>query len=176
MKALKTRQASPELSLETLKENWSLADQNPDNFTMIVFYRGLHCPLCLKYLTALELSLQDFTDAGVNVIAISSDDKGRAQQTAERAKLQNLNVGYGLTVEAAQAWGLHRSAGKGKTSIGIEEPSEFSEPGLFLVKPNNTLYWSNVSTMPFARPNFTEILGAIKFVVTNAYPARGELV
>ncbi|MFT7491666.1 MAG: hypothetical protein ACI80S_001259, partial [Pseudohongiellaceae bacterium] len=37
------------------------------------------------------------------------------------------------------------------------------------------LYWSNVSTMPFARPNFTEILGAVKFVVANNYPARGEL-
>jgi peroxiredoxin len=176
MNALKPRQTTPDLSIDTLKGNWKLADQKPDNFTMLVFYRGLHCPLCLKYLTELESSLQDFSNAGVNVIALSSDDQGRAQQTAERSNLENLTLGYGLTVEVSQAWGLHRSAGKGKTSIGIEEPNEFSEPGLFLVKPDNTLYWSNVSTMPFARPNFTEILGAVKFVVANNYPARGELV
>ena len=28
--------------------------------------------------------------------------------------------------------------------------------------------------MPFARPHFDEILGAIDFVVKNEYPARGE--
>ncbi len=176
MNVLKTRHAVPELSINTLKGTWNLVDQHPDNFTMIVFYRGRHCPLCLKYLTELESSLQDFNDAGISVIAISSDDKDRAQQTADMSKLENLELGYGLSVESAQAWGLHRSAGRGKTSIGIEEPNEFSEPGLFLIKPDKTLYWSNVSTMPFARPNFKEILGAVKFVVANDYPARGELV
>jgi len=64
---------------------------------------------------------------------------------------------------------------EGKTSIGIEEPAQFSEPGLFLVKPDGTLYWANVSTMPFARPHFTEILQAIDFAVKNNYSARGEL-
>jgi peroxiredoxin len=176
MNVLKPRQAAPELSLDTLQGNWNLSDQSPENFTMVVFYRGLHCPLCLKYLTELESALQNFSDAGVSVIAVSSDDQDRAQQTAERSKLEKLIVGYGLSIETAQAWGLHRSAGKGKTTIGIEEPTEFSEPGLFLIKPDNTIYWSNVSTMPFARPNFTEILGAVKFVVGNDYPARGELV
>jgi peroxiredoxin len=175
MNVLKPRQAAPELSIETLKGNWKLTDQRPDSFTMIVFYRGLHCPLCLKYLTELESVLSDFADVGVGVIALSSDDQDRAQQTAARSTLEDLTLGYGLTVETAQVWGLHRSAGKGETSTGVEEPDEFNEPGLFLVRPDNTLYWSNVSTMPFARPNFTEILGAVKFVVANNYPARGEL-
>jgi hypothetical protein len=85
-------------------------------------------------------------------------------------------MGYGLTVEQSQAWGLHRSAGNGLTSIGIEEPTEFTEPGLFLIRADGTLYWSNISTMPFARPNFKEVLGAIDFVVNKNYPARGELI
>ena len=176
MNVLKTRVAAPNLALDTLNGPWSLSDQTPENFTMLVFYRGLHCPICLKYLTELESSLQSFSDAGVNTIAISSDTEERAQKTAEKSKLENLTLAYGLTVEQAQEWGLHRSAGKGKTSIGIEEPDEFSEPGLFLVKPDNTLYWSSISTMPFARPNFAEILGAVKWVTDNDYPARGELV
>lgn len=176
MTVLKPRQAAPELSINTLQGQWILSDQSPENFTMVVFFRGLHCPLCLKYLAELEASLSKFVTAGINVIAVSSDDEDRAKQTAEKAGLQDTTLGYGLSVEQAQQWGLHRSAGKGKTSIGIEEPDEFSEPGLFLIKPDNSVYWSNISTMPFARPNFAEILGAVSFVVTNDYPARGELV
>lgn len=176
MTVLKPRTTAPELSIDTLQGKWNLADQSPENFTMVVFYRGFHCPLCLKYLAELEASLSKFVDAGVSVITVSSDDESRAKQTAEKAALENTIVGYGLSTEQAQQWGLHRSAGKGKTSTGVEEPQEFSEPGLFLIKPDNTLYWSNVSTMPFARPNFAEILGAVGFVVANDYPARGELI
>jgi hypothetical protein len=32
----------------------------PENFTLLAFYRGLHCPLCKKYLIELEDLLGDF--------------------------------------------------------------------------------------------------------------------
>ncbi len=105
MTVLKPRQASPELSINTLQGEWSLSAQSPENFTMIVFYRGLHCPICLKYLADLEASLQKFSDAGVNVIVVSSDDEARAKQTVEKAGLDNVTMGYGLTIEQAQQWG-----------------------------------------------------------------------
>jgi peroxiredoxin len=176
MKVLKPRQTVPDLDVETLQGPWSLSEQTPDNFTMLVFYRGLHCPICTKYLKELDKLADDFTKAGVAVIALSSDNKERAQKAQIGWELQNISLGYGVTTEQAQSWGLHRSAGRGKTSIGIEEPDEFSEPGLFLIQPNQTLYWSQVSTMPFARPLFKEVLGALNFVLDKNYPARGELV
>ncbi len=89
-------------------------------------------------------------------------------------ELENINLGYGVSIEQAQAWGLHRSAGKGKTSIGIEEPALFSEPGLFLVSPDQSLYYGSVQTMPFVRPHFSELVGALDFAIANDYPARGE--
>ena len=58
----------------------------------------------------------------------------------------------------------------------MEEPPLFSEPGLFLVRPDGTLYFGSVQTMPFARPSFAEIQGALDFVLANDYPARGEIV
>jgi peroxiredoxin len=176
MIVLKPRQSVPALNVETLQGPWSLSDQSPENFTMVVFYRGLHCPLCSKYLKELDKLASEFAEAGVSILALSSDDKARAERTQTDWALENISLGYGVSIEQAQAWGLHRSAGKGKTSIGIEEPAEFSEPGLFLVRPNQTLYWSQVSTMPFARPHFKEVLGALGFVSANDYPARGELV
>jgi len=175
MTVLKPRQAVPALEVSTLQGPWALSEQSPENFTMVVFYRGLHCPICSKYLGELDKLAGDFAEGGVAVLALSSDDEGRAKQAAKDWGLKNINLGHGVSVEQAQAWGLHRSAGRGKTSVGIQEPAEFSEPGLFLVRPDNTLYWSQISTMPFARPHFREVLGALSFVLANDYPARGEL-
>ena len=176
MTVLKSRQAVPALEVATLQGPWSLAEQTPENFTMVVFYRGLHCPICSKYLAELDKLAGDFAEAGVSILALSSDGEERAKQAIEDWGLKNINLGYGVSIAQAQAWGLHRSAGRGKTSVGIEEPAEFSEPGLFLIRPDNTLYWAQISTMPFARPHFREILGALSFVLANDYPARGELV
>lgn len=175
MNVLKPRQAVPALEVSTLNGPWSLSSQQPDHFTMLVFYRGLHCPICSNYIRELDRMVGEFEAMGVSILALSSDDSARAQQASDDWELSKLAIGYELSVEQARAWGLHRSAGRGKTSIGIEEPAEFSEPGLFLVRPDETLYWSQISTMPFARPHFKEILGALKFALEKDYPARGEL-
>jgi hypothetical protein len=47
---LKPRKPVPALDFDTVGgDRWSLAAQKPQNFTMIVFYRGLHCPVCRRY-------------------------------------------------------------------------------------------------------------------------------
>ena len=93
---------------------------------------------------------------------------------AKNIGAKQLQFGYALPLPLARQWGLTISTSRGKTSIGIEEPALFSEPGLFLVRPDGTLYCGSTQSMPFARPHFDEILGAIDFVVKNDYPARGE--
>jgi alkyl hydroperoxide reductase subunit AhpC len=175
MIVLKPRQPVPALDVETLGGPWSLAGQKPDNFTMIVFYRGLHCPICSRYVGELAKLEADFGEIGTAVIALSQDTRERAEQSVQDWDLGELTVGYGVGDDTIRAWGMHRSAGRGKTSIGIEEPAEFNEPGMFIVRPDNTLYWAQVSTMPFARPHFREILGSLKFALEKDYPARGEL-
>ncbi len=175
MNVLKPRQAVPGLEVDTLQGAWSLADQNPENFTMVVFYRGLHCPICTKYIGELDRLADDFAEIGVSVLVLSTDTRERAEQARENWELKNLNVGYGVSVEQCRDWGLHRSASRGMTSIGIEEPSEFNEPGIFIVGTDGTLYWAQISTMPFARPHFREIIGGLKFALEKDYPARGEL-
>lgn len=171
------RQPVPDLAVQTVGDPlWRLADQKPEHFTLITFYRGLHCPVCARYLADLESKLDDFAQRGVSVIAISSDTEERAVQAKERWALPRLMIGWGLDLDAARRWGLYLSAGHGKTTAGIEEPALFSEPGLFLVRPDGTLYFATVQTMPFARPSFGEILQSIEFVIARNYPARGEIV
>lgn len=173
--ALLPRQPVPALNVPlTTGGNFVLGENPAKQFTLLVFYRGLHCPICAKYLMELERLAPDFAERGVQVVAISSDDEERGTKMAEKVKANSVAFGYGLSLAAARGWGLYISTSRGKTSIGIEEPELFSEPGVFLVKPDGTLYYGAVQTMPFARPHFDELLGAIDFAIANNYPARGE--
>jgi DNA-directed RNA polymerase specialized sigma24 family protein len=43
---------------------WTLAARRPERFTMIVFYRGLHCLVRRAYLAELERTLDEFTRRG----------------------------------------------------------------------------------------------------------------
>lgn len=173
--ALLPRKPVPSLEFDTVGGgHWSLAEQKPQNFTMVVFYRGLHCPICHRYTSELNGMIEDYNKRGISTVIASTDAKDRAAEAKEKWGLPNLTVGYGVSIDKAREWGLYVSTSRGKTSAGIEEPPLFAEPGIFLVKPDTTLYWASVSTMPFARPHFADIAGAIDFAVSKNYPARGE--
>ena len=173
--ALLPRKPVPALEVDTVGGGrWSLAAQKPQNFTMVVFYRGLHCPVCRRYTSELNGMIGEFEKRGVSTVITSTDSKERAADAKEKWGLQNLTVGYGVSIDTARKWGLYISTSRGMTSAGVEEPPLFAEPGLFLVKPDGTLYWGSVSTMPFARPHFSEIAQAIDFALSKNYPARGE--
>lgn len=171
------RQKVPALTVETLAHgSFDLSEEANEFGTLVVFYRGLHCPICANYLKELDRQISEFELRGVSVIALSSDDRDRTEQMADKIENKNIRFGYGLPLPVAREWGLFISTSRGKTSIGIMEPDLFAEPGVFLVKPDQTLYWANVQTMPFVRPIFRDMVAALDFVVPNEYPARGEYV
>ncbi|PRP67991.1 peroxiredoxin-like family protein [Nonlabens agnitus] len=166
---MKPTEKVPHLELDLINDTqWSMAKQNPEKYTLILFYRGYHCPVCKKQLESLKDKLTDFVDRGVNVIAISMDTEERAKKTGDEWDIESIPVGYNLTKEQAQEWGLYLSEG-----ISEKEPELFSEPGLFLIKKDGTLYGSTVQTMPFARPQLDDLLKAIDFIEDKGYPARG---
>ena len=171
------RRPVPALECETVGgDPWRLSDQAPEHFTMVVFYRGLHCPICSAYLKQLHELLPDFSKRGVEVVAVSSDEAERATRTKAEWGLPNLTIGFGLDLVKAREWGLYVSTSRGMSSTGVVEPDRFSEPGLYLVRADGTLYFGTVQTMPFARPDFRTLLGAVGWVIDNDYPARGEVL
>lgn len=172
---LMPRESVPPLDLPlTSGGRFVLGADKPAAFELLVFYRGLHCPICTKYLLELERLEPEFRKRGVHVVAISSDDEERGRQMAEKVKAAGVQFAYGLGLAEARRWGLYISTGRGKTSAGIEEPARFSEPGVFLVRPDGILYYGAVQTMPFARPQFADLLAAVDFALAKDYPARGE--
>jgi len=172
---LMPRQKTPNLSLPLLGGGqFDLASDGSERGTIVCFYRGLHCPLCATYLKELERLTPEFASRGIKTVAVSSDDEDRTNQMAEKVGGDSLRYAYKLPLSEARDWGLYISTSRGKTSIGIEEPELFSEPGLFLINPDQTLYYMSVQTMPFVRPHFSELLGAVDFAIDKGYPARGE--
>ncbi|MDX1462863.1 MAG: peroxiredoxin-like family protein [Marinirhabdus sp.] len=159
----------PNLKIDLINDTqWELEKQDPEKFTLLVFYRGYHCPKCKEQLENLKTNLTEFTDRGVNVIGISMDHKDRAKKSGNEWAIDAIPIGYGMTEKTAREWGLYISE-----AISESETAVFSEPGLFLVQPDRTLFMSSVQSMPFARPKFSDLLKAIDFVQKENYPPRG---
>ena len=164
------RTETPDLALETVRgATWRLSDETPDKFTMLVFYRGHHCPLCKKQLQELERLLPKFEEIGIKLVAISSNSRELADATVREWELEKLPVAYGLPLDTAREWGLFVS-----NAVKDTEPTQFSEPGIFVIAPDRTLYASMIQTMPFSRPKGAQILSSLEFIVEKGYPPRGD--
>ncbi|MBD0864997.1 MAG: redoxin domain-containing protein [Rhodobacteraceae bacterium] len=161
----------PNLVVETVQHgSFDLSQNNGANGIVLIFYRGLHCPLCIRQMTELDAKLDRFTDLGVEVLMISTDGADRAAETVNKAGASKVKVGYGLDLIAARDdWGLWMSSRRAGTS----EPDYFNEPGHFYVSPQHVLHFGWVQTAPFARPQLDDISGAVKFALDNSYPPRG---
>ena len=163
---------APALELETLDHGgFDLASDAPANGTVLVFYRGLHCPICMRQLKEVDGLLDQFAALETRVIAVSSDDAARTVGTKEKSGVKNLILGHSMSLEAARSdWGLYLSAGRPETA----EPPLFHEPGLFWVKGDGSFYFASIQTMPFVRSSTAGLLAGIKYVTENNYPVRGN--
>ncbi len=166
------QQQAPDLTFPVLGgDPWNIKEQQPEHFTLMVFYRGLHCPVCKKYLQQLEGLLPEFEQLGVQVVAVSQDSEKRARLSRQKWEIPKLKLGYGLDVATAKAWGLYLSKG-----VKEFEPEAFSEPGLFLIDSTNTLYYAAINSNPWGRPYLPSFVKAVDYIVKTGYPARGELL
>lgn len=162
-------QAAPDLTVPLLAGGtYHLAGQGPRTFTMVVFFRGLHCPVCRAQLSELERRLADFDQRGIDVVAVSGETRERTEQLAQEWRLERLVLAYGLTEDQMRAWGLFVSHG-----INDDEPALFNEPGLFLISPEHIVYYESILSMPVGRPRVDDLLSGIDYWVGHGYPARG---
>jgi peroxiredoxin len=167
---VRPRQAAPELTVPLLRGGtYRLDEQTPDLFTMIVFFRGLHCPVCRAQLSELERRLDELHSRGIDVIAVSGETRERTSTLAQEWKLEHLPLAYGLTEDQMRAWGLFVSRRHNEN-----EPALFNEPGLFLISPDHAVYYESILSMPVGRPRLDDLLGGINYWTANHYPARGE--
>jgi peroxiredoxin len=163
-------QAAPELDLPLAGGGrLTLADHQPERFTMLVFNRGLHCPVCHAQLSELDRRIDEFTSRGVEVFSISGESAERAETMRTDWKLKHVPLAYELTEAQMRAWGLFVSRGHKD-----DEPPIFNEPAIFLLKPDRSVYYEAILSMPVGRPHLDDLLRGIDFFVAKDYPARGD--
>lgn len=142
--------------------------QGGRDWQLVVIYRGLHCPLCKKYLAQLEDLQGKFHEIGVDVVVASGDTEQKAQVMTDEKDL-TLPMGYGLSVEQMRTLGLYVSDPRSAQ----ETDRPFPEPGLFVINGDGRIQMVDVSNAPFLRPGLEGVLSGITFIRNNDYPIRG---
>ncbi len=138
------------------------------DWQLVIVYRGLHCPLCKKYLAQLEELQARFAELGVSVVAVSGDPVEKAEAMKAEKSL-TFPMGYGLSIAQMDALGLYVSDPRSPQ----ETDRPFPEPGLFVINEMGNIQILDVSNAPFARPELESIANGIKFIRANGYPVRG---
>ena len=173
-------QVIPALSLPSVNGDlFSLKNSNPDLFTIVVFYRGAHCPICKTHIHEIEENKEKLRAAGLKIVAVSMDTKERAETFAKEVAASmgkdslETPILYGLTEEQARNdWGLYISEAR----PGTNEPAIYSEPGLFVIRPDDTVFMAQVQSAPFTRPSVDQLIGGLLYAAEHKYPTRGTYV
>jgi len=163
---------SPQFSAVSVDTGQTLEMAVPSGkWQLIVVYRGKHCGRCKKYLNSLQVMQTAWNDAGFDIIAVSADSREKAQMDVAE---------FGWTFPLACE--LAESEMK-KLGVYISDPlspdeadGRFSEPAVFVLRPDGAVQIAALSNGPAARPDLAELLDGMIFTIKNDRPARGMAV
>lgn len=138
------------------------------DWRMLVVYRGRHCPLCTKYLNALEGYVVRLSAIGVDLAVVSGDSQ---EQLAEhQTKLEvSYPIHHGLTIDSMKELGLYISHPRSEQ----ETDHPFAEPGLFVINEQGQLQVVDISNNPFVRPELDALVSGLEWIRSHNYPIRG---
>ncbi len=161
---IKTGRPLPSLELPLVGGGARHLDRPGDaRFVVLVFYRGSHCRRCNPYLNRFQALLDDFEACSAEVIAVSADDRARAEKSVAAWGLDRLQVAYDFPLSKAGDWGLYVTE-RGKP----EDPPFFTEPALFVVGPDGKLDHGIINTAQRLRPNPDDILQHLRDRIEEA--------
>lgn len=135
---------------------------------LLIVYRGKHCGRCKKYLNKLESMQGAWRKAGFDILAVSADSVEKANSDVKE---------FGWTFDMACELS---EADMTKLGLYISDPltpdeadGRFAEPGVYCIRPDNTVQIAAISNGPSARPDLEELLDGMIFTIDNDKPARG---
>lgn len=146
------------------------APLNGCDWKLVVIYRGRHCPMCTKYLNALEHQIAPLRAIGVDTVAASADSQDQLLEHKTRLAV-NFPLCHGLSIDHMRALGVYISSPRSAK----ETDHPFSEPGLFVVNAEGRVQVVDISNNPFARPDLQTLVNGLTWIrdPENDYPIRG---
>lgn len=136
---------APSFTLENeRRESLSLADFR-GRPVLVVFYLGAGCSHCIEQLNALAPATKGFTDAGIDIVAVSTDTPDGLKKTFDQGK---DGKGYPFRIvsdHALNAFHAFRS---------FDDFENIPLHGTFLIDANGLVRWQNISYQPFKDVNW----------------------
>ncbi|MEP2531478.1 redoxin domain-containing protein [Shimia sp.] len=160
----------PSLTFPSVNGDEITVGGQKENWTLLVVYRGKHCPRCKKYLNILNEMRTDWTEAGFDIAVVSADSLERAQ--ADLAEFDwGFDLGYGLSEDQMATLGVYVT----EPLSPEEAEGRFAEPGIFVLRGDSSLIVAAISNGPAARPELAELLDGMIFNKKNDRPHRGTV-
>lgn len=159
-----------EMTFPTLSGGTATVGGTRDNWTLLVVYRGKHCPRCKKYLNTLNTMRDQWTAAGFDIVVVSADTEAKAQSDMAEYGW-GFDLCYGLTEDQMAQLGLYVTQ---PLSDG-ETDRRFAEPGVFVIRPDGSRLLIAISNGPSARPELNELLDGMIFTKENKRLPRGTI-
>jgi peroxiredoxin len=161
--------SAPPLSFQTVGGmEWNVATTTPKSLDLIAVYRGLFCPYCRGFISQLASRRDAFRNLGIDPIAVSVDDRAKAQQASTEWQLGDMNVGFGLSTEGIRPWNVFLT-----TREQSGQMQTFCEPALLLVNRDKKVFAMLLQNIPAGRPDLDNLLEGLDFLAKQGFPIRG---
>ena len=160
--------AMPQMKLAKVGGGTAEIGGKRDKWQLVVVYRGLHCPLCKRYLTTLNSLVEGFHGINTEVVAVSADPQEKAETEKKELEL-GFDIAYDLSEDQMRTLGLYISDPRSPQ----ETDRRFAEPGIFIVNPEGNAQVIELSNAPFARPDLNALLNGLKVTQERGFGPRG---
>ncbi len=118
--------------------NINLIDYKDDKPVVLVFYRAYWCSACRRQLNELNAHYEDFTEAGAEVIAITTDNLEPTRDLAKKAGYKFPVLYTSRDPSVPEAYGSFDNFGDGLASAAA-----------FLINSEGEIVWEELGNNPY---------------------------
>ena len=158
----------PDIQFKMMDGSTKQLGGKSSRWTVLVAYRGDHCPRCKTYIAKLEELAKSYADREVDLYLASMDPEPVAKRTIEENNW-TLPVAHSMSVEDCQRLSLFLT----DHEEGAELSGCYSEPGLYLINPEGLTQVIETSNSPSVRPDLEVVLDGIIGTQDRNLPIRG---
>lgn len=168
MTPLKPADPFPPISFNLISGENRQLGASPGRWTLLIVYRGDHCPRCKTYVKKLHELVPAYAERNVDILLATTDPSHVAKRTIDENNW-TLPVAHGLTNEQCLQLGLYLT----DQDASAELDGQYAEPGMFLLNPEGLTQVIATSNSPSVRPDLEVVLDGIIGTQDRNLPIRG---